>query len=155
MKCRVMYLRIYLLLLLSYISLSIAAQDRDNDIQLLQGKWELEIESCEASLHSKDGIMALGIDNISAIELYQTIEIMQNLIILYAYDESHQEVSYRVEEDVLSIGLPSEDLVVDWEVREDKLYLKRSMLTPFNNTGKIDESGKTTVLFVYKKVVAL
>ena len=131
----------YLLIIFFSISLFSVAQTKENNKNLLQGKWVLE------NVCVDDTGRTLYIDSSSNYgEFYSGIEIKENTIYLEKDEIKNQEVKYEVDGNFLGFDLSSgQSFIAEWAVLDDKLYLEFSSSDPYNTSKKIK------ILLIYTK----
>lgn len=131
----------HLLIIFFSISLFAVAQTKENNKDLLQGKWVLENVCIEEAGRT------LYIDSSSSYgEFYSGIEIKESTICLEKDGIKNQEVKYEVDGNFLGFDLSSgQSFIAEWAVLDDKLYLE------FGSSHPDKTSKEIKILLIYTK----
>lgn len=123
----------------------------ERQMQQLQGKWELALNFCEALLHSQEGILPVGFDNISTVNLFPEIKKKQDIITLLFSEGKNQDIQYGINDNILRLDWLSKDFMVKWKQFDDILSLEYNMPVSSNDNGITDKSGRCVILSIYKR----
>lgn len=126
-------LRANLVLIFASLSFFISAQTKENNKELLQGKWIYE----DAYIPDDEHPMSFDLYNTS-FKFYDEIEVKEDVVSL-TDSEKTQRVKYEAEGNALAVDLSSgEPLTAEWVIQDDKLYLEFSCLHPYEESKKVN-----------------
>lgn len=141
MKCKIIGLRVCLLVVFCCLSWFAVAQTNDNDKRLLLGEWVWE----ETSTVENGQMVTFDLYN-DYYKLYAEVEVKENTVFLKNRDEKAYEVKYEVDGNYLGIDLPSgKSYIAEWAILDDKLYLE------FSDSQSSNVSKKGNLLVTYKR----
>lgn len=131
MMMKSMYFRISLLLIFLSASLFTFAQTKNNDKELLQGKWVLE----SVAAHDPNKPEPLQIEDLN-IEIYSEIEIKNDVATLIS-KQNTLKGKYKIDNSYLNFDLPATSFVVEWGIVENELHLLQRIEEPTETSGMI------------------